>query len=118
MSNSIRAETRMRRYDEAPEQGGGIPSGRSEGSTLTGVEREDEDYFEDVPMEGLNRLPKRPGADRDTVSEVPKQRQAFYKSTKSATRPRAKRKADENSLFVSEDVEAHQEEQWEDSPAI
>lgn len=80
-------------------------------------EWEDEEDFEDVPIEGLNRLPKRQKFDYNGASETGKQRQAFYKSRRSVVRPKAKQKHDENSLFVSEDREAEEGEGWEDVDA-
>ena len=75
-------------------------------------EWEDEDDFEDVPIEGLNRLPKRPKLDHNGANAISKQRQAFYKSRRAATAPKAKRKVDENSLFVTENQEADEGEGW------
>lgn len=85
---------------------------------------EDEDEFEDVPIEGLNRLPK--GPSRETVegrefisNELRKRRQNFYKSRKNIpTQSRPRRAApvseDPDSLFLAE---GNEEEQWENVPA-
>lgn len=84
---------------------------------------ESEDEFEDVPIEGLNRLPK--GPSRKTVegrefisNELRKRRQNFYKSRKNRpiqSRPRraAPVREESDSLFLAEDKE---EEQWENVP--
>lgn len=67
-------------------------------------ESEDED-FEDVAIEGLNRLPKRQKLNTDGHAALAKQRQALYKSRRRGTR-RKQRPAvvdDPNSLFVTED---------------
>ncbi|KZM19858.1 endonuclease [Ascochyta rabiei] len=87
---------------------------------------ESEDEFEDVPIEGLNRLPKaKPGPSRETVegrefisNELRRRRQTFYKSRKSRpTQAQPKRavpvREDPDSLFLAEDNE---EEQWENVP--
>ncbi|KAJ4384211.1 DNA repair protein rad2 [Didymella sp. IMI 355093] len=85
---------------------------------------EDEDEFEDVPIEGLNRLPK--GPSRETIegrefisNELRKRRQNFYKSRKNRpaqSRPRraAPVREESDSLFLADGVE---EEQWENVPA-
>jgi DNA excision repair protein ERCC-5 len=85
---------------------------------------EDEDEFEDVPIEGLNRLPK--GPSRETIegrefisNELRKRRQNFYKSRKNRpaqSRPRraAPVREESDSLFLAEENE---EEQWENVPA-
>ena len=88
---------------------------------------ESEDEFEDVPIEGLNRLPKaKPGPSRETVegrefisNELRRRRQNFYKSRKGKPTQSRPRKAapvseDPDSLFLAEDNE---EEQWENVPA-
>ncbi|KAJ4992758.1 DNA excision repair protein [Stagonosporopsis vannaccii] len=90
-------------------------------------EWESEDEFEDVPIEGLNRLPKpKPGPTRETIegrefisNELRRRRQNFYKSRKSKTTQSQPRRAapvseDPDSLFLAEDNE---EEQWENVPA-
>jgi DNA excision repair protein ERCC-5 len=85
---------------------------------------EDEDEFEDVPIEGLNRLPK--GPSRETIegrefisSELRKRRQNFYRSRKSRpTQSRPRRaipvREESDSLFLAEGVE---DEQWENVAA-
>ncbi|KAF3004250.1 DNA repair protein rad2 [Curvularia kusanoi] len=87
---------------------------------------ESEDEFEDVPIEGLNRLPKpKPGPSRETIegrefisNELRRRRQNFYKSRKSKPTQSRPRRAvpvseDPDSLFLAEDNE---EEQWENEP--
>jgi DNA excision repair protein ERCC-5 len=87
---------------------------------------EDED-FEDVPIEGLNRLPKsKPGLSaqdkegREFISnELAKRRQKFYNSRKQRPVQSRPRKAspvnqDPDSLFLAEDKE---DEEWENVPA-
>ncbi|KAF1949148.1 PIN domain-like protein [Byssothecium circinans] len=87
---------------------------------------EDEDDFEDVPIEGLNRLPKpKPGLtarDREgrdfIANEVAKRRQNFYKSRNGGssrpTKPRAPKPAptvqDPDSLFLADEGD---NEEWE-----
>jgi DNA excision repair protein ERCC-5 len=78
-------------------------------------EWEDEDEFEDVPIEGLNRLPKprtRPNLeDREFVSrDLTRRRQKFYGSRKekpSNAKARTPVEVDPNpdSLFLAEDTE-------------
>lgn len=78
---------------------------------------EDEDAFEDVPIEGLNRLPKQqPASNDDLTSDLAKRRQELYKS-RQAGAPRRRgppktRKADPNSLFVEAEGE-DEEDEWE-----
>lgn len=87
-------------------------------------EWEDEDDFEDVPIEGLNRLPKpKPGLSvrekegREFVAqELAKRRKKLYDSRKEKTRKSTKRQAapvsrDPESLFMAED-----DEEWENVP--
>jgi DNA excision repair protein ERCC-5 len=87
---------------------------------------ESEDDFEDVPIEGLNRLPKpKVGPSRDTIegrdfisNELRRRRQNLYKSRKNKpAQSRPQRAApvseDPDSLFLTEDNE---EEQWENVP--
>lgn len=92
-------------------------------------EWEEEEDFEDVPIEGLNRLPRPPpgmtARDRegqDFISqELTKRRQKFYASRKArhakSNAPRPARAApvneDPDSLFLAEDDE---QEEWEDVP--
>ncbi|KAJ8113624.1 hypothetical protein OPT61_g4287 [Boeremia exigua] len=89
-------------------------------------EWESEDEFEDVPIEGLNRLPKpKPGPSRETIegrefisNELRKRRQNFYKSRKnrpnlSQPRRAAPIREDSDSLFLAE---GNEEEQWENIP--
>ncbi|OJD33642.1 dna excision repair protein ercc-5 [Diplodia corticola] len=73
---------------------------------------EDGDDFEDVPIEGLNRLPrKQPAANDNLAADLLKRRQDFYQSRKSgATRRRKPRNDDPDSLFVGA---SDGEEEWE-----
>ncbi|GAB7338145.1 hypothetical protein MBLNU457_4498t1 [Dothideomycetes sp. NU457] len=73
-------------------------------------EEDDEDDFEDVPIEGLNRLPKLSGANQNAArppKNFSRQRRALYASRKKQnTRPKkvaqAPRTEDPDSLFVAE----------------
>lgn len=88
---------------------------------------ESDEEFEDVPIEGLNRLPKaRPGPTRETVEgrefishELRRRRQNLYKSRK--TKPTQAQHArvgpireESDSLFLAE---GNEEEEWENVPA-
>ncbi|KAJ9661119.1 DNA repair protein rad2 [Coniosporium apollinis] len=81
-------------------------------------ESEEEDEFEDIPIEGLNRLPKRTVATGQGAGgrDVAAKRRALYKSRKqnASGRPRAPKLTTEtsDSLFVAE--EEPEEEEWED----
>lgn len=78
-------------------------------------EWEDENEFEDIPIEGLNRLPKQKTRNEQTMDELTKQRRAVYQSRNRRSRRKpAKRKVqrdqDPESLFVqSSDEEEAQE---------
>jgi DNA excision repair protein ERCC-5 len=79
-------------------------------------EEEEEDEFEDVPIEGLNRLPviqprRHVGLAAEAVTNAARRRKAVYNSRKHATssRPTQVPHADEDSLFVPNDAE----EEWE-----
>ncbi|KAF2022016.1 PIN domain-like protein [Aaosphaeria arxii CBS 175.79] len=87
---------------------------------------EDEDDFEDVPIEGLNRLPKpKAGASekdkegREFISrELAKRRQRFYQSRKrGSTKPKPRRveqpEQDPDSLFLADETQAAE---WEHVP--
>lgn len=86
-------------------------------------ENEDEDGFEDVPIEGLNRLPKRRKVDDDAEGALAKQRRALYKSRQQAAKRKPKRAAavqpaDPDSLFVTDEpAEGAAEEEWEEVDA-
>ncbi|KAK5123357.1 hypothetical protein LTR85_002789 [Meristemomyces frigidus] len=88
------------------------------------AESEDEDEgFEDVPIEGLNRLPKRRKVDTEAENALAKQRRALYKSRKQNARRKPKRAHsaqpdDPESLFVADEPgdEAEQDE-WEEVDA-
>ncbi|KAF8468919.1 hypothetical protein BDZ91DRAFT_721388 [Kalaharituber pfeilii] len=83
---------------------------------------DEEEEFEDVPIEGLNRLPKMPSqAAEDAVDLVELERQqiqqAIYNSRKEQAgyHPRAqqvqkKKQENDNSLFIGSD----EDEEWED----
>lgn len=89
-------------------------------------EWESDDEFEDVPIEGLNRLPKpKLGPSRETIEgrefiskELRRRRQNFYNSRKNRPAQSQPRRAapvseDPDSLFLAEDNE---EGQWENVP--
>ncbi|CBX95189.1 similar to DNA excision repair protein Rad2 [Plenodomus lingam JN3] len=90
-------------------------------------EWEDEDDFEDVPIEGLNRLPKPPpgmsAKEREgrefIANELATRRRRFYNSRKDspAAHPRQRKSSpvnkDPDSLFLAEDNE---EQDWENVP--
>ncbi|KAL1641503.1 DNA repair protein rad2 [Diplodia intermedia] len=63
---------------------------------------EDGDDFEDVPIEGLNRLPKlQPAANDNLAADLSKRRQEFYRSRQTGvSRRRKPRNGDPDSLFV------------------
>ena len=82
------------------------------------VDREDEDEFEDVPIEGLNRLPKRPRPESHVEDNLAKRRRALYKSRRSAVSGRKRAAAHADSLFVCEDpVDDDEESEWEEVDA-
>jgi DNA excision repair protein ERCC-5 len=89
-------------------------------------EWEDDEEFEDVPIEGLNRLPKpKPGLSAEEkegrefiANELATRRRRFYKSRKeqpAQSRPQRATPVDQDpdSLFLAEDNE---EEEWENVP--
>lgn len=77
-------------------------------------ESEDDDGFEDVPIEGLNRLPKRQKLNPGREDVYTKQRKAFYKSRSGAAGRKPKPAADLNSLFVQDEpIEADEANSWE-----
>ena len=89
--------------------------------TATQEDEEDEwedDGFEDVPIEGLNRLPKRrAGAsalDVDEAEEATNQRQALYKERQNAVDGKRLDTTittdDTDSLFIPQEVEAEDED--------
>lgn len=82
------------------------------------VEAEDtsEDEFEDVPIVGINRLPKAPPADpaaTDILARDQERRRALYRSRKTNGMRKRKKAAhrDPESLFVADESEV---EEWED----
>jgi DNA excision repair protein ERCC-5 len=79
----------------------------------------EEEEFEDVAIEGLNRLPKSMRREQRPSDDTTRQRQAFYRSRRSGTKrkPRRPAREDSNSLFVAEhpeESEADAEAQGED----
>ncbi|KAH5280231.1 hypothetical protein HBI72_017270 [Parastagonospora nodorum] len=117
----------------------GVVTNRDEGKAHKPIDvdlpppaEEDEDWeededFEDVPIEGLNRLPKpKPGLSaedkegREFISnELAKRRRKFYNSRKPRpTQPRPRKVSpvnqDPDSLFLAEENE---DEEWENVPA-
>jgi DNA excision repair protein ERCC-5 len=81
----------------------------------------EEDEFEDVAIEGLNRLPKAPRREERRSDATTKQRQAFYRSRRSGTTRKPKRpvREDSNSLFVAEHPEADEDsEEQDDDPDL
>jgi DNA excision repair protein ERCC-5 len=81
----------------------------------------EEDEFEDVAIEGLNRLPKAPRREERPSDATTKQRQAFYRSRRSGTTRKPKRpvREDSNSLFVAENPEADEDvEEQDDDPDL
>jgi DNA excision repair protein ERCC-5 len=86
---------------------------------------EDEDNdFEDVPIEGLNRLPKATATQHEKTlgTEMARRRQAFYRSKRSAPRKRAKaaqsrKPAETEGLFVEDDQDTATEVEDEDGSA-
>jgi DNA excision repair protein ERCC-5 len=79
-------------------------------------EWEEDDDFEDVPIEGLNRLPKQKTGNEQAVDALTKQRRALYQSRRGSTKrvPRRKPKPDQDpeSLFVQSSGE--EDDEWED----
>jgi DNA excision repair protein ERCC-5 len=81
----------------------------------------EEDEFEDVAIEGLNRLPKPHRREERPSDATTKQRQAFYRSRRSGTTRKPKRpvREDSNSLFVAEHPEAAEDvEEQDDDPDL
>lgn len=76
-------------------------------------EESEEEEFEDVAIEGLNRLPKPTIRDERHDDNLTRQRQAFYKSRKQQTGRKPKRtvQEDPNSLFVAEHPDEDVDEQ-------
>jgi DNA excision repair protein ERCC-5 len=64
----------------------------------------EEEEFEDVAIEGLNRLPKPARREERPSDATTKQRQAFYRSRRQGTKRKPKRpvREDSNSLFIAE----------------
>ncbi|KAF7186300.1 DNA repair protein rad13 [Pseudocercospora fuligena] len=81
-------------------------------------EWEEDDDFEDVPIEGLNRLPKPKPRHQQMMDELSKQRRAVYQSKRSGGRRRPRRKPAQprNELFVqsSSEEEAEEADAWEE----
>ncbi|EME49227.1 hypothetical protein DOTSEDRAFT_68105 [Dothistroma septosporum NZE10] len=81
---------------------------------------ESEDEFEDVPIAGLNRLPKRKGGNEEASDQLLRQRRALYSSrrriaTKRRLEPKQKTEIDPDSLFVQSSGE--EEDDWEEMQA-
>ncbi|EMC94351.1 hypothetical protein BAUCODRAFT_73871 [Baudoinia panamericana UAMH 10762] len=77
----------------------------------------EEEGFEDVPIEGLNRLPKRRKLDSEDDSARAKQRQASHESRQRTNKRRADRPVpteDPDSLFVADVPVDEGEESWEE----
>src|SRR6201999_2400642 len=69
---------------------------------------EEDDDFEDVPIEGLNRLPKRdprPGLMNQLLSSNIRRRRDFYRSRQAQTNQQSAREEQSDSLFVEKDSE-------------
>ena len=99
----------------------GVVTGKNEGvqnkpidvdaAEIEAKEEDDEDEdndFEDVPIEGLNRLPKVAAQQDKTLgSEMARRRQAFYKSKRAPRRkaraPQTRKPAEPEGLFVEDD---------------
>lgn len=80
---------------------------------------EDEMEFEDIPMEGINRLPRRPAPTDDVLRRDAGRRQAVYSARKKkAKKPKKVATVDSESLFVQsaseKDEDEDEEEEWED----
>lgn len=82
---------------------------------------EEEDDFEDVPIEGLNRLPKQARSaaqTNDATDELAKRRRHLYQSRKkvAARRKRNVTNGNTDSLFVAESSSSgeQEEDEWED----
>ncbi|EOD52592.1 putative dna excision repair protein rad2 protein [Neofusicoccum parvum UCRNP2] len=76
---------------------------------------DDEEDFEDVPIEGLNRLPKqKPAPNDEMATDLAKRRQELYKSRQAGAQrrrgPPKPRNADPDSLFVEAEAE---DDEWE-----
>ncbi|EME87299.1 uncharacterized protein MYCFIDRAFT_147956 [Pseudocercospora fijiensis CIRAD86] len=82
---------------------------------------EEDDEFEDVPIEGLNRLPKPKPRHQQMMDELSKQRRAVYQSRRGGGRRRPRRKPAQprNELFVqsSSEEEAEEADAWEEVDA-
>ena len=74
---------------------------------------DDEDDFEDVPVDGLNRLPKRLTRNDEVADKLLEQRRAVYSSRKQSTRHKPQRAArkDRSELFVQS---REDEDEWEE----
>lgn len=77
---------------------------------------DDEDDFEDVPVAGLNRLPKRPTKNEQVADKLLEQRRAVYSSRKQSTKRKSRgaAKKDRSELFVQS---SEDEEEWEEVDA-
>jgi DNA excision repair protein ERCC-5 len=69
---------------------------------------DEDDEFEDVPIEGLNRLPKidpRPGLVNQLLSNNIRRRRDFYKSRRTFANPQSRQEEQSDSLFVQTEYE-------------
>ena len=98
--------------DEGTKQENAIDLDKPEPMMKEDEEWEDDGDFEDVPIEGLNRLPKRSRGSFGATDGYTKQRQALYKSRKPKRR-RLQQAADPDSLFVQDEPPEEEEEDWE-----
>ncbi|GME64400.1 Xeroderma pigmentosum group G protein [Neofusicoccum parvum] len=76
---------------------------------------DDEEDFEDVPIEGLNRLPKqKPAPNDEMATDLARRRQELYRSRQAGAQrrrgPPKPRNADPDSLFVEAEAE---DDEWE-----
>ncbi|SMR52066.1 unnamed protein product [Zymoseptoria tritici ST99CH_3D1] len=94
----------------------------------TDDDNDDDDEFEDIPIEGLNRLPTKRSNNEEVADQLTKQRRVIYQSKRAgATRPGgARRKPTKkpakqaDTLFVqsSEDENAEQDDEAEEWEAV
>lgn len=79
---------------------------------------DEENEFEDVPIEGLNRLPKpdaRPGLVNQLLSSNIRRRRDFYKSRHTILKKTHRPKKPSNSLFVEKDSDEDEVEATEEA---
>ncbi|KAK3116020.1 DNA repair protein rad2 [Teratosphaeriaceae sp. CCFEE 6253] len=86
-------------------------------AVLKNESSDEDDGFEDVPIEGLNRLPKRRkvDGDADASSAMPRQRRPYREGRRPGARRRPKRPAaqpeDPDSLFIADEPMASEGEE-------